>query len=155
MSTTFQIRPGGPEDAPTIAAFQRAMARESEGLELEHAVIDTGVRSLMAMPEAGFYLVAEDRDAGQIAGSLMVTPEWSDWRNGFFWWVQSVYVRPDARRRGVYRALYAEVRRLAAARGDVCGLRLYVDSENQTARRIYERLGMRETPYRLYEESGP
>ena len=82
----------------------------------------------------------------------MVTPEWSDWRNGFFWWVQSVYVRPDARRKGVYRALYAEVKRLAAGRDDVCGLRLYVERENRDARRVYERLGMTETAYRLYEE---
>jgi GNAT superfamily N-acetyltransferase len=150
--STVHIRPGGPEDAPTIVGFQQAMAHESEGLELAPEVVDTGVRSLMAMPDAGFYLVAERE--GDLVGSLMVTPEWSDWRNGFFWWVQSVYVRPDARGEGVYRALHEEVKRLAASRDDVCGLRLYVDRTNESARRIYEHLGMTETAYRLYEESG-
>ena len=96
------------------------------------------------------YLVAEQGD--EIVGSLMVTTEWSDWRNGFFWWVQSVYVRPEFRRQGVYRALYTEVRIHAKAQPDVCGIRLYVENENEGAQKTYEALGMKKTGYRLYEE---
>jgi ribosomal protein S18 acetylase RimI-like enzyme len=83
--------------------------------------------------------------------SLLVTTEWSDWRNGVFWWIQSVYVQPEARRQGVFRALYAEVERRARVAGDVCGLRLYVAQDNAAARATYNALGMHETPYRMYE----
>jgi GNAT superfamily N-acetyltransferase len=149
MEPGLGIRRGEARDVETIVAFNRAMAAESEGRDLDAVVARAGVEGLLARPQAGFYLVAESR--GQVLGSLMVTPEWSDWRNGFFWWVQSVYVRPEARRRGVYRALYARVGALARQQGDVCGLRLYVERQNLVARATYEALGMAETPYRLYE----
>ncbi|MDF1702208.1 MAG: GNAT family N-acetyltransferase, partial [Planctomycetota bacterium] len=104
-------------------------------------------------PAHGFYLVAER--SGTTAGSLMITPEWSDWRGGFFWWIQSVYVAPDHRRTGVYRALYDQVQAYAQEADDVIGIRLYVERENEGAREVYRRLGMEETPYRLYESSLP
>jgi len=94
--------------------------------------------------------VAEN--GGEIVGSLMVIFEWSDWRNGFFWWVQSVYVKPEYRRRGVFKKLYEYVRRAASERDDVCGLRLYVEKDNDMAQTVYGRLGMKKTNYRLYED---
>ena len=108
-----------------------------------------GVQHLLSTPTAGFYLVATQGD--QPVGSLMITTEWSDWRNGTFWWIQSVYVPPEARRRGVYRALYEQVQALAATEPGVCGFRLYVERENAAARATYTSLGMSETSYRLYE----
>ena len=127
------------------------MARETEEKEVSTEVAEAGVAGLFERPGAGFYVVAER--GGEVAGSLMVTPEWSDWRNGWFWWVQSVYVRPEHRRAGIYRALYEHVRLDAAGTPDVCGLRLYVERENEGARAVYQRLGMEETSYRLYEET--
>jgi GNAT superfamily N-acetyltransferase len=143
------IRRGTAADALQIAAFQEAMALETEGRTLDHATILAGVHGLLARPAHGFYLVAERDD--QIAGSLMVTPEWSDWRGGFFWWVQSVYIDAAHRRAGVYRALYEQVHTDALDEGSVIGVRLYVERENEAARAVYRRLGMTETPYRLYE----
>ena len=151
MSAAIHVREGTTEDVEAIAAFQEAMARETEDKPLDAATVRAGVRGLLARPAHGFYLVAER--AGAVVGSLMVTPEWSDWRGGFFWWVQSVYVDPAARRTGVYRALYASVRARALEADGVIGIRLYVERENTGARATYERLGMHETHYRLYEAS--
>jgi len=137
-------------DAAAIAAFNVAMARESEALELAVATVRAGVAAVFADPARGFYLVAERGQ--EIAGALMVTPEWSDWRNACFWWIQSVYVIPRARRLGAYRALHAEVRRRARTAGGVCGVRLYVATDNATAKRTYAALGMRERTYAIYEE---
>lgn len=150
MNAEFKIRLADEGDAEIIAAGNRAMARETEHKDLDPDVAAAGARNLIRHPEYGFYLVAE-RD-GAFAGSLLITPEWSDWRNAVFWWVQSVYVRPEFRRRGVYRRLYAHVKRLAAERGNVCGFRLYVEKENAAAHRAYETLGMRRTRYVMYEE---
>jgi len=144
------IRKARATDAETLAGFNRAMARETESKELERDASLRGVRALLEHPEHGRYLVAEV--GGDAAGSLMLTTEWSDWRNGFFWWIQSVYVQPERRRQGVYRALHEEVRRQARREGDVCGIRLYVERENGGARQVYESLGMESTGYRLYEE---
>lgn len=151
MTSTIRIRRGTDRDAPRIAAFQEAMAAETEDKPLDPATVLAGVRGLLARPEHGFYLVAERGDA--VAGSLMVTPEWSDWRGGFFWWIQSVYVHPDHRRAGVYRALHDAVRREARGEGGIIGIRLYVERHNEGARAVYRRLGMDETSYRLYESS--
>ena len=112
-----------------------------------------GVEAVLSDPGHGFYVVADT--GGEIAGSLLVTFEWSDWRNGRFWWIQSVYVRPAYRRRGVYRALHEFVRDRARSTGGVVGLRLYVERENAVAQRTYAALGMDETPYRMYEEPLP
>ena len=144
------IRTATLDDAETIARFNEAMAQETEDKSLDGETLRAGVRSMMQAPDRGFYLVAEQE--GGVVGSLMITTEWSDWRNGTFWWVQSVYVRPEARRQGVYTELYAEVKRQARAKNDVCGIRLYVEKNNGSARKAYIHLGMTETAYRMYEE---
>ena len=144
------IRIATRDDAETIAGFNVAMARETEDKPLDPDVVRAGVKGLLDEPNRGFYLVAA-RDS-VVVGSLMITTEWSDWRNGTFWWVQSVYVRPEARRQGVYSALYAAVKERAAATDTVCGVRLYVERDNAGARQTYQALGMRETSYRMYEE---
>jgi GNAT superfamily N-acetyltransferase len=147
------LRKGEARDADTIAAFNSAMALATEGKALIPEVILAGVRRLIANPALGFYVVAE-RDERVIA-CLMVTQEWSDWRNGLFWWIQSVYVEEPYRRRGVYRAMYEHVRALAAAEPNVCGFRLYVERENAVAQATYAALGMRPTDYDIYEELKP
>lgn len=143
------IRRAGPGDAGALVAFNLAMAAETEGRALDRDTLSAGVRAALADPDLGRYYVAEQD--GRVLGALMVTREWSDWRNGQFWWIQSVYVEPGARGRGLYRALYDHV--LGRAREDpgVCGLRLYVEAENRRARAVYEHLGMQPSTYRLYE----
>lgn len=143
------IRPARREDAETIARFNVLMARETEHIELDPARVLAGVRAVFDQSGRGWYLVAEA--AGAVAGQLMVTYEWSDWRNGVFWWIQSVYVAPEARGQGVYKALYDDLLRRAQADGGVCGIRLYVEKENVRAQGVYERSGMRRTVYDMYE----
>lgn len=147
------IRLAVPGDVDTLAAFNIAMARETEGLRLLSAVVSAGVRRVLADPALGFYLVAEDQ--GQAVAGLLVTTEWSDWRNGCFWWIQSVYVLPQARRHGIFRALYRHVWQLAQARPEICGVRLYVERDNEAAQHTYRGLGMVETEYRVMEELRP
>lgn len=143
------IRQAVLPDAAAIARFNQEMALETERKHLEDDIIGSGVRSLFERPDLGFYVVVED-DSKPV-GCLMITYEWSDWRNGVFWWIQSVYVLPDFRGKGLYRAMYDEVKRMAAARGGVCGFRLYVERENSRAIQVYEHLGMHEAPYLMYE----
>lgn len=150
MNDTLTVRPARPDDAPLLVEFNRAMAAESEDKGLDVATLERGVRHLLEHPAEGFYLIAE-RD-GRVAGTLSVTYEWSDWRAGRFWWIQSVYVLPEHRRYGVYRAMHAHVRERAVDDPDACGLRLYVERENTGAMATYRALGMDETHYRLYEE---
>ncbi len=118
-------------------------------MTLDEAVVRPGVDAVLADATRGFYLVAEIE--GRSAGQLMVTFEWSDWRNGLWWWIQSVYVRSEYRRRGVYSALHQHVSEAAQTAGGVCGLRLYVEQENTTAQRVYESLDMHPTRYHMYE----
>ena len=145
----FSIRLAAPGDVPTLAAYNAAMALETEHLELDAARLLRGVQAVLEDPAKGFYLVAEQ--AGAVIGQLMITFEWSDWRNGVFWWVQSVYVSPGHRGQGVYTALYKEALVRAESRGDVCGLRLYVERDNARAQAAYRKLGMSETVYLMYE----
>jgi ribosomal protein S18 acetylase RimI-like enzyme len=153
MTLELTFRRGVEADADTIAAFNAAMALETEGKELIPEVIGAGVRRLIGMPTLGFYVVAEH--AGEVIGCLMITNEWSDWRNGLFWWIQSVYVKKQFRRQGVYRRMYEHVRSLAQSDTSVCGFRLYVEKENEAAHATYSSLGMKETDYLLYEELKP
>jgi len=143
------IHKGTHADTPSLVEFNAAMALETEGKKLDIDTLTAGVKALLDQPAHGFYLVAK-RDR-QAVGSLMITYEWSDWRNGLFWWIQSVYVHPDARRQGVYRQLYEQVAHMAAAEAGVIGYRLYVEKANTIARSVYEKLGMQLASYRLYE----
>jgi GNAT superfamily N-acetyltransferase len=127
------------------------MARETEHRELDLETVRAGVAALLADPGRGHVFIADV--AGEPAATLMLTYEWSDWRNGFFWWIQSVYVAPAHRRRGLYRLLHGHVRELARRTDGVYGLRLYVERDNTTAQAAYEKMGMEETYYRLYEEA--
>ena len=147
--TDLVIRRAAPADAALIAANNRAMALETEGKVLDPATTLRGAAALIADEAKGFYLVAEH--ASEAAGQLMVTYEWSDWRNGTFWWIQSVYVTPGHRRSGVFRALYRRVQEMAADAGDVCGIRLYVETANVRAQSTYVALGMQRSHYELYE----
>ena len=149
----MNIRRATIADLDCVVEFNRAIALETEQIELLPDVIRAGVAAILENPDNGFYTLAEID--GDVVGSLMITTEWSDWRNGMFWWVQSVYVKPGFRRRGLYRAMYDYVRRLASQDGNVCGFRLYVERENRTAQATYEALGMHETPYRMFEELVP
>ena len=144
------VRVARMKDAGIIARFNRAMALETENRQLAEEVITTGVRTLLKNPRDGFYVVAEMD--GVIAAALMVTSEWSDWRNGFFWWIQSVYVKKEYRRQGLYSQMYRFVKSEAGKRAAVCGFRLYVEKDNLQARKTYETLGMDRTNYIFYEE---
>lgn len=144
------IRTGEQGDAAALIEFNIAMALETEDKVLARELVSNGVQTLLNKPEYGFYVIAEK--TGEIAGSLMVTTEWSDWRDGEFWWVQSVYVRRDCRRQGIYRKLYEYIKLKAAKKGNVCGFRLYVERDNTVAQKAYSKLGMCETFYKMFEE---
>jgi ribosomal protein S18 acetylase RimI-like enzyme len=146
----YDIRCASADDLDVLVEFNQAMAAESEDRSLSREVLRAGISHLLAHAAEGHYLLA--RAQGETVGALMLTFEWSDWRNGRFWWIQSVYVRPAWRRRGVYSALHAYVRDAARADPECCGLRLYVEVDNHGAMATYRQLGMRETDYRLYEE---
>ena len=146
MSITIRI--ATRDDIAHIASWNSAMAWETERKTLEPAVIERGVTAVFDEPRRGFYLVAER--AGEPVGCLLVTYEWSDWRAGDFWWIQSVYVVESARREGVFRLLYEAVKQRAQDAGAV-GLRLYVETENDRAQRTYAGLGMERCHYYMYE----
>jgi GNAT superfamily N-acetyltransferase len=138
-----------PADLETVVGFNIAMALETEGKSLEKGRVHQGVKAVLNSDRLGIYLLAEINH--RVVGQLLITTEWSDWRNGYFWWVQSVYVVPDCRRHGVYRALDRQVRTEALREGNVCGLRLYVDRDNHIAQLAYESLGMAPSNYKMYE----
>jgi GNAT superfamily N-acetyltransferase len=146
------IRAATSADIPALLGWNTAMAWETEQKRLDPIVLERGIAGVLEESRRGFYLIAE-RD-GVAVGSLLVTYEWSDWRCGDFWWIQSVYVAPDARRGGVFRALYAQVEQRARVAGAV-GLRLYVETENRRAQATYADLGMQECHYQMYESLMP
>ena len=149
----LSIRKATTADGSAISRFNQAMALETEGKSLLPGLVDAGVLRLLGEPALGFYVVAA---AGQdIVGCLLVTQEWSDWRNGLFWWIQSVFVEARWRRQGVYRRLYQHVRDLAAGDPQVCGFRLYVEKDNVAAQQTYAALGMAPTDYLIYEQMRP
>jgi ribosomal protein S18 acetylase RimI-like enzyme len=151
MASTLVVRNAREQDLRALADFNIAMARETENKALSPSNVKAGMKAVIRQPDHGFYLVAELN--GQVAGSLLVTKEWSDWRNGVFWWIQSVYVPPEFRKRGIYRTLYDSVKARAKSNPEVCGVRLYVAKNNRAAMSVYSRLGMSKTEYRIYEES--
>lgn len=149
MTGTIKIRPAGPADAAVVCDFNLRLARETEGLQLDSERVLAGVSALLTDAGKGVYFLAEVE--GVIAGQLMITYEWSDWRNGMIWWLQSVFVREEFRRSGVFRALFDHIVARARAESGVCGLRLYMHADNLRARQTYARLGMEQTRYEVFE----
>ncbi len=151
----IELRPADASDIELLVEFNQAHAAEVEDKGLDAQVLRKGIAHLMDEPRDGFYLIADvlsDSDKGSVAaGTLMVTTEWSDWRNAQFWWIQSVYVRPQYRRNGVYSALHNEVAARARA-ANACGLRLYVEKDNSGAQATYRNHGMDETYYLMFED---
>lgn len=145
----FSIRDALAADAATIADYNSRMAEETEGRTLDPGTIGPGVAAVLTDPSKGRYWVAELDHI--IVGQLMVTYEWSDWRNAAIWWIQSVYIPREYRRKGVFTALYRHVESMAAAEPGVCGLRLYVDNDNYRAQQTYDSLGMAKTGYLVME----
>ena len=150
----LNIRRAGPEDVATIASFSAAMAHETEGRRLDLDRLHLGTIALIEAPARGFFMVAEleQADDRRLLGQLMVTYEWSDWRNGAFWWIQSVYVDPAWRRNGVYRRLHDTVVEMGKADQKMCGIRLYVARDNRAAQTVYRRVGLTPSMYDVYED---
>ena len=149
MDDPIVIRQATHCDILNIVEFNIAMASETEGKTLDAMTLEQGVSEVLSDPIRGFYLIAAISTTA--VGQLLITPEWSDWRNAYFWWIQSVYVKPENRLHGIYRALNQEVLSLAKTHGDICGVRLYVDKTNNIAQRVYRNLGMSESNYHMYE----
>lgn len=145
----MQIREARPADAGAIVQFQIEMARETEGIELDRRTVEKGVAAVFADPGKGTYYVADEN--GKVLASLLTTYEWSDWRNGTVLWVQSVYVKPEYRRKGVFSALYQHIRDRVMDDGSLKGIRLYVELNNRRAQAVYEKSGMTAEHYQMYE----
>lgn len=142
------IRRARREDLTHIIDFNLAMALETENKNLNRDILKAGVENLFAQPQYGFYCVAES--AERMVGQLMITYEWSDWRNGLFWWIQSVYIHPDFRSKGIFTKMYEFIRRESSAL-QVCGIRLYVDKSNNRAKNVYIKCGMNFSHYDMLE----
>ena len=148
--TPLTIREAVPDDVESIVHFNQCMAQETEGKQLDGDRLRRGVATALARNDlCRYFLAVEDH---RVVGQAMITYEWSDWRNGTFWWLQSVYVDAAHRRRGTFRAIHQHVKRLARSSPGVCGLRLYVERENQRAQAAYRRLEMSDAGYLVYEE---
>jgi GNAT superfamily N-acetyltransferase len=152
-SESIQIRPATRDDADTIVEFNSAMALETENRRLDLSTLGQGIRAFLESPEYGSYIVAElpEDTSRKPVGQLMITYEWSDWRNGVFWWIQSVYVAPERRGRGVFRAMYEHILAKAKTNPKVCGIRLYVERENRSAQTVYQRVGLAPSVYTVFE----
>ncbi len=146
----MKIRKATSNDLQALVQFNQAMALETENLTLNEALLTKGVSAMLAGPEKGFYLVAEQDD--EILGSLMVTFEWSDWRASNYYWIQSVYIRPENRRQGIYSKLYQAVKDIAEQDGGAASFRLYVEQDNTKAQSTYQALGMEQSYYLMFEE---
>ena len=145
----IEIRRAKSGDSERIVELQLKMAQETEGLGLNKDVVSKGVRGVFQQPARGTYWVAEEK--GKILGALLAIPEWSDWRNGTVLWIHSLYVVPEARGRGVFKKLYLSLTKQVMESPELVGLRLYVDKQNKSAQKIYEKMGMSRDHYELYE----
>jgi len=144
------VRPATLTDLETIIGFNAQLALETEGKQLDRATLQAGVAALLEDSEKGRYFIA-DTESGEAAGQLMITYEWSDWRNGLFWWLQSVYVRPEFRKQGVFSGLFDHVAGMARSQPGVCGIRLYVENENAPAQATYGARGFERANYEVME----
>jgi ribosomal protein S18 acetylase RimI-like enzyme len=144
------IRKATRGDIETIAGFQALMAKETEDMDLDRDTVLQGVKAVLDDLSKGFYLVTEKK--GEVIGCLMVTPEWSDWRNQTVWWIQSLYVRPEWRKSGIFREMYNYLKDRVEKDDSIGGIRLYVDKSNTRAQKVYEALGMDGEHYRFYED---
>jgi ribosomal protein S18 acetylase RimI-like enzyme len=149
----LNVRLAKPEDAVMIASFSAAMALETEGRRLDLDRLHLGTIALLESPDRGFFMVAEQEQADdrQLLGQLMITYEWSDWRNGAFWWIQSVYVDPAWRRQSVFRRMHETVMATAKTSPNVCGIRLYVEETNSAAQAAYRKVGLTPSSYAIFE----
>lgn len=145
----LEIRQATLQDAALLAGWAQTMAMETEHKQLDHDTVLKGVQAGIANPTLARYFIVMSGNAP--VGTLMLTTEWSDWRNANWWWIQSVYVHPDFRRRGIFQSLYSYVKTQAENAPGVCGLRLYVEHENTNAQQTYEKLGMVDAGYRMME----
>ena len=141
------IRRATPDDLEIVVRYNVALATESEGKILDDAILRRGITAVLGDVHKGFYTLVEDDT--EVVGQTLVTYEWSDWRDGWYWWIQSVYVRADARRTGVFRSLYDHLQTAATLDPTVIGLRLYVEHDNERALKTYTSLGMELEPYKL------
>ena len=148
-SINIIVREATRHDTDDIVRFQQEMALETEGKILDEVTLKNGITAIFDSSEKGFYLVAEVD--GNLVGSLLITYEWSDWRNGFMWWIQSAYVLGEYRRRGVFSALYNHLKLIAKEKPSCCGIRLYVEKHNKHAQKTYLSLGMTNTGYEIME----
>lgn len=148
----IEIRRGRRQDAPYIVDFQIRMAKEAEDLSLDRPTVEKGVQAVFDDPRKGAYWIAELD--GEVAGCLLTVPEWSDWRNGTVLWIHSVYVIPNARRRGIFRMMYENLKTTVEQSADLRGLRLYVERENERAQQTYNAMGMDGNHYKLFEWMG-
>ena len=149
LGSMIEIRKAKSSDSERIVGLQLKMAQETEGLELNRDVVSKGVCGVFQEPARGTYWVVEEK--GEILGVLLAIPEWSDWRNGTVLWIHSLYVVPEARGRGVFKRLYLNLKKQVEKSPELVGLRLYVDRQNKSAKKIYENLGMSRDHYELYE----
>lgn len=149
------VRPATLEDLETLTEFSAAMALETEQRTLDRTRLRLGTQAVIDQPERGQYFVADLRQESQAdtvtVGQLLITYEWSDWRNARFWWIQSVYVHPAWRRQGVYRRMHGAIVEAAKQRHDICGLRLYVERSNTVAQSVYKTMKLVRTPYEMWE----
>ncbi len=143
------IRRAIEDDISAIILFNKEMALETENLSLDSSILKKGVRSIFNNPQNGFYIVAEIN--GSVRGCLMITYEWSDWRNGLFWWIQSVYVQKGFRQQGMFKLMYTFIKTLVDKNNEIVGIRLYVDKNNKQAQDVYSKLGMEKLNYELFE----
>ena len=149
MTANTIITPATLDDLPNMVDFQLKMASETEGLELDKTVLERGIESALNDSGKARYFIAKNND--KTVGMLMITTEWSDWRAGWVWWIQSVYVIPEMRGEGVFGALYSYVKELVTEMHDVMGIRLYVDKRNLRAQKVYEAVGMTGEHYATFE----
>jgi RimJ/RimL family protein N-acetyltransferase len=149
----LNVRLAKPEDAAKIASFSAAMALETEGRHLDRDRLHDGTIALLHSPDRGFFMVAELEQTADrtLVGQLMITYEWSDWRNGVFWWIQSVYVDPAWRRQSVFRRMHQTVMATAKTNPNVCGVRLYVEENNSVAQAVYRKVGLTPSSYAIFE----